>query len=159
MSRASFGNERYEKAEFQERVAKVYKELKSEDWTVSNNIISCYINTSEIPSELSRENYNMLSSHVKRSPLLWLHNKSRLWKQADLVCHWCLYNKQNITFWLMDMNFIFLCSTWYLTCSLHSLGRYWVDHSKIKFISMCGHVISSIYFSEPRKMQESFFIP
>ena len=35
-----------------------------------------YINTSEIPSELSRENF--ISSHVKRSPSLWLHNKSRL---------------------------------------------------------------------------------
>ena len=32
-------------------------------------------NTNEIPGELSRE--NMISSHVKRSPLLWLHNKSR----------------------------------------------------------------------------------
>ena len=30
----------------------------------------CYINTKEIPSELSREN---ISSHVKRSVLLWLH--------------------------------------------------------------------------------------
>ena len=30
-----------------------------------------YINTSEIPSELSRENF--ISSHVKRSPSLWLH--------------------------------------------------------------------------------------
>ena len=29
-----------------------------------------YINTSEIPSELSRENF--ISSHVKRSPSLWL---------------------------------------------------------------------------------------
>ena len=28
------------------------------------------INTNEIPGELSRE--NMISSHVKRSPLLWL---------------------------------------------------------------------------------------
>ena len=45
-----------------------------------------YINTNEIPGELSRENMiiiftrenNMLSSHVKRSTLLWLHNKSRL---------------------------------------------------------------------------------
>ena len=35
-----------------------------------------YINTNEIPGELSRE--NIISSHVKRSPLLWLHNKSRL---------------------------------------------------------------------------------
>ena len=35
-----------------------------------------YLSTSEIPSERSRENF--ISSHVKRSPSLWLHNKSRL---------------------------------------------------------------------------------
>ena len=40
---------------------------------------------------LTRED-NILSSHVKRLPSLWLHNKSCLWKQADLVFHWCLYN-------------------------------------------------------------------
>ena len=34
-----------------------------------------YINTNEIPGELSRE--SLISSHVKISPLLWLHNKSR----------------------------------------------------------------------------------
>ena len=34
-----------------------------------------YINTNEIPGELSREN---ISSHVKRSRLLWLHDTSRL---------------------------------------------------------------------------------
>ena len=45
--------------------------------------INCiyYIDTSEIPSELCRENF--ISSHMKRSPSLWLHNKSHLWKQAD----------------------------------------------------------------------------
>ena len=32
-----------------------------------------YINTNEIPRELSRE--NMISSHVKISPLLCLHKK------------------------------------------------------------------------------------
>ena len=37
------------------------------------NIFFYYINTNEIPSELSRE--NMISSHVKRSLLLWLHIK------------------------------------------------------------------------------------
>jgi len=56
----------------------------------------------------------------------------------------CLYNKQNITCPLVDMNFIFLCSTRYLTHSLHSLVRYRVEHSKIKFISTCRHVISSM---------------
>ena len=44
----------------------------------------------------------------------------------------------------MDMNFIFSWSTRYLTRSLRSLVRYRVDHSKIKFISTRGHVISSI---------------
>ena len=44
----------------------------------------------------------------------------------------------------MDKNFIFSCSTRYLTRSLRSLVRYRVEHSKIKFISTRGHVISSI---------------
>ena len=80
-----------------------------------------YINTTEIPTVLWRENF--ISSHVKRSPSLWLHNK------------------QNITCPLLDMNFIFSCST----RSLSPLVRYRVEHSKIKFISTRGHVISSIY--------------
>ena len=44
-----------------------------------NNRHYNYINTNEIPGELSRE--NMISSHVKRSSLLWLHNKWRLSKR------------------------------------------------------------------------------
>ena len=36
-------------------------------------IVNYYINTNEIPSELSRE--ILISSQVKISPLLWLHNK------------------------------------------------------------------------------------
>ena len=43
------------------------------------------------------------------------------------------------------MNFIFSWSTRYLTRSLRSLVRYRVDHSKIKFISTRGYVISSIF--------------
>ena len=38
------------------------------------------------------------------------------------------------------------CSTRYLTSELRSLVRYRGDHSKIKFISTRGHVISSIYY-------------
>ena len=44
------------------------------------------------------------------------------------------------------MNFIFSWSTRYLTRSLRSLVRYRVDHSKIKFVSTRGHVISSMSF-------------
>ena len=77
-------------------------------------IKSYYINTIEIPSELSCE--NVLSSHVKISPLLWLNNKSRLSHQNTikvkwLVVHWCLYN---------------------------------IQHSKRNFVSPRGPVISSI---------------
>ena len=38
-----------------------------------HRIVFFNINTNEIPSELSRE--NMISSHLKRSLLLWLHVK------------------------------------------------------------------------------------
>ena len=41
----------------------------------------------------------------------------------------------------MDRNFIFECSTRYLTRSLRSLVRCRVEHEKRKFISTSGHVI------------------
>jgi len=89
-----------------------------------------YTNTSEIPSELSQENFLswhvkitvMLSSHMKRSLSLWLHNKSGLWKQADLIFHWCLYNK-------LLRSLVRMISSWPL---------------EDKFISRRGHVISSM---------------
>ena len=45
-----------------------------------------YINTNEIPGELLRE--NLLSSHVKITPLLWLHNKSHLSHQKTIKVKW-----------------------------------------------------------------------
>ena len=70
------------------------------------------------------------SSHVKRSPSRWLHNKSRL-------LQWCFCNKKNITRPLVHMNFIFSCSTRYLTSDrTHSRD------SKIKLTSTRWHVIS-----------------
>ena len=49
------------------------------------NKLYYYINTNEIPGELSCE--NLISSHVKISPLLWLHNKS------------CLSHQKTMKFW------------------------------------------------------------
>ena len=43
------------------------------------------INTNEIPGDIFTHGNNMLSSHVKRSPLLWLHNKLCLWQQKNIV--------------------------------------------------------------------------
>ena len=45
-----------------------------------------YINTNEIPGELSHE--NLVSSHVEISPLLWLHNKSHLSHQKTIKVKW-----------------------------------------------------------------------
>ena len=50
------------------------------------NITIYYINANEIPGELSRE--NLISSHVKISPLLWLHNKSHLSHQKTIKVKW-----------------------------------------------------------------------
>ena len=54
--------------------------------TLSINMHYYYINTNEIPAELSRE--NMISSHVKISLLLWLHNKSRLSQEKTVSVKW-----------------------------------------------------------------------
>ena len=66
-----------------------------------------YINANEIPGELSGE--NMISSHVERSPLLWLRYIIYCAFCNDLVFHCCLYNKQNITWPLGDTKFLFEC--------------------------------------------------
>ena len=82
-----------------------------------------YINTNEIPGELSRE--NLISSHVKITCYLHMwkyhccygyiinrafHTK-KLSKWNGLVFHWCLYNKNNV-------------SKKYFTRSLRSLVKY-----------------------------------
>ena len=55
-------------------------------------------------------------------------------------------NIEDITWPLVDTNFIFSCSTRYLTRSLLSLVRYRVEHEKIKFVSTSGHVIFCLLY-------------
>ena len=126
------------------------------------------IETSSVPSRKSSVIFGKCPKNVqKRSSYL----RKNLGKSLEIFGNWsqifgkssktsslvCLRNKQNITWPLVDMNFIFSCSTQHLTHSLRSLVRYWVQHSKIKFISMRGHVISSIYtFLETTKGKNSF---
>ena len=45
-----------------------------------------YINTNEITGKLTRE--NLISSRVKISPLLWLHNRSLLSHQKTIKGKW-----------------------------------------------------------------------
>ena len=58
----------------------------------------------------------------------------------------CLYDKQNNTWLLVDMEFLFSCLTRHITRSLHSLVSYQVKRSKINSISTCAHILFSIYF-------------
>ena len=44
------------------------------------------------------------------------------------------------------MNFIFECSTQYLTSARSERARYEVEHEKIKFISTSGHVILCLLY-------------
>ena len=59
--------------------------MKLHSVSVYNNYFY-YVNTNEIPGELSHE--NLMFSHVKMSPLLWLHNKLRLSHQKISKVKW-----------------------------------------------------------------------
>ena len=116
------------------------------------------IETSSVPPRKSSEifvNLRKIFENVrKRSPYL----RNNFGKSSEIFGKWseifgkssktsslvCLCNKQNITCPLVDMNFIFSCSTRHLTSERSERVRYRVEHSKTKFISTRGHVISSI---------------
>ena len=74
---------------------------------------------------------NMLSSHVKISPLLWLHNKSRLSHQKTVKVKWF---GSSLVFSIINR-------------TLH--GRLEIRNSllvlKRNFVPLSGHLISSIY--------------
>ena len=73
-------------------------------------------------------------------------NKGLVQEIVFLVFHRCLYNKQNITWPLVDTNIMFSCSTRYLTSEGSKQVRYLVENSKIKSVSTRSHVISSILY-------------
>ena len=113
----------------------LYQHQWNTEWAFTRKLHTCIF---------THEN-NMLSSHMKRSPSLWLHNKSHLF-------HWCWYNRENIACPLVDVNFIFSCSTQSLSSERSKWARYRVEHSKIKFIPPHGHEISSISFTGKWKL-------
>ena len=71
----------------------------------------------------------------------WLVKSSFLVSRGLL----CIYNKQNNTRLLVDMEFLFSCFTQHLTRSLRSLLSYRVEHSKRNSISTRAHVLFSIF--------------
>ena len=48
----------------------------------------------------------------------------------------------------MDTNFIFECSTQYLTSGRSEQVRYQVEHEKLKFVSTSGHVIFCLLYKD-----------
>ena len=84
---------------------------------------------------------NMLFSHVKRSPLLWLHNKSRLSQEKNCFSEMVWY----------------FIGVYIINRTLHGrleirnfsscVENKWniFQHEKRNFVSLCSHVISSIY--------------
>ena len=64
-------------------------------------------------------------------------------KSAFLSCEglFSLYDKQNNTWLLVDIEFLFSCSTRHLTRSLRSLVSYRVKHSKRNSISTCAPIL------------------
>ena len=95
-----------------------------------------YINTNEIPSELSRENF--ISSHVKIT--CYFHT----WRDQRRYCYIInrtfftgVYNRYRVCSTIIDIMYR-VCSTRCFTRLLRSLVRYRIEHSKIKFISTRG---------------------
>ena len=98
-----------------------------------------YINTNEmgeIPGELSRE--NLISSHVKISPLLWLHNKSRLSHTKNHLSEMVWYF---IGVYIFNRTLHGRLEIRNFFCRVENIFQ----HSKRNFVPPRGHVISSIH--------------
>ena len=135
--------------------------MKIDNWRICHwPILAVYlkkillsVRTKSINENFVIENYdhcfdfvtvNILRLLFGDCPFIYFHS---LMKLAFLVSKrlLCLYDKQNNTWLLVDMEFLFSCSTRHLTRSLRSLVSYRVKPSKRTSISMCAHVLFSIY--------------
>ena len=88
---------------------------------------------------------NMLSSHMKISPLLWLHNKPRL-SDRKMLWHFIgVYIINRTLHGHLEIPNLSSCvkKNFSLVCCAHSWNIF--QHSKRNFVSLHGHVISSIY--------------
>ena len=106
------------------------------------------IETSSVPPRKFSEIFgNLRKMSEKRSETFAFSTFGTIWKifgkwseifgkSSKTSSAVCLCNKQNITCPLVDMNFIFSCSTRHLTRSLNT--------RRIKFISTRGYVIFSM---------------
>ena len=73
------------------------------------------------------------------------------------ISSWTLEDIEDITCPRVDMNFIFEWSTRYLTSERSERVRYRVDHEKIKFISISGHVIFCLLYKHQWNTKPFYF--
>ena len=134
-----------------------HHETKQEQW--ASNISHYYINTSEIPSELSHE--NLISSHVKIPPLLWLHNKLHLYRPRNflskMVWHFIgVYIINRMLHGRLEIRNFSSCVE--KNISLVHCAHSWNIFQQLKrnFVFLHGHVISSIstIFDETKQAQQ-----
>ena len=85
----------------------------------------------------------------------WFNEKILVQESVVLVFHRCLYNKQNITCPLVVRTSIFSCSSRCFTCSLGSLVRYRLEHSKIKYSRLLDDESQSKPLHVGRKQRHS----
>ena len=92
---------------------------------------------------------NMLSHYWSVNEILFIMHSPMKYQENDFLdlsfIRWILYI-EDITCPRVDTNFIFECSTRYLTSERSSLVRYRVEHEKIKFESTSGHVIFCLLY-------------
>ena len=124
---------RYLTSECSERVWCWVEHEKIKFISTSGHVIFCLLYKHQWNTKPFNSNHNDSDLFTCEDNMLFLCVKICSFRaEAHLVFHWCLYNKQNITCPRVDMNFIFSCSTWHHTRSLHSLVRYRVEHYKTK---------------------------
>ena len=77
--------------------------------------------------------------------------------QLIITCLMMVSNIEDITCPRVDMNFIFEWSTRYLTSERSERVRYRVDHEKIKFISISGHVMFCLLYKHQWNTKPFYF--
>ena len=102
----------------------------------------CFCNHDSTHFSILRVSANDYYSRIFDS-FIFIHKSNRFFFPSKGLL--CLYDKQNNTWLLVDMEFLFSCSTRHLTRSLRSLVSYRVKHSKRNSISTRAHVLFSIY--------------
>ena len=94
---------------------------------------------------------------VKYYHLLCKHQWNTKWAFPRKLHIFTREDIEDITRWREDMNFMFEWQEQYLTSERSKRVRYRVDHEKIKFISISGHVIFCLLYKHQWNTKPFYF--